>query len=651
MSIFLDAPDKEPEADDKKIIDIDQLEIPGVRWEVIDVLYKKFAFRIKDGVELKQSSKKANRDLIHKVSDVIWSNLTRNYKDKAHQQTLYSYMVSDKLDRFGVAYSVVAACQILGLDVRLVLSEDHAWVTLGAEASDQSAEVTWHGKCKSCLLNAQLMLSSFLAKGNKDKRGQSVVSANCWLYLDGYAVVCSPHMAVAALVASINPTINQTAKSEQMVFLQKKLFQLLYDKGHLEKYPMAMCNLAELEELHPTPDAKKAPIELFEEAIISNKKYYANHHVHPYTSLASYYYRNGRYREALQNWSYGASVLRQYNYTHDDKEIYTEFLEIANDLIPHMLDLITPGGCEPGKGSKIPLLQDPQCFASLLVLYDGLCGWEEESSTPVLHIGWAKAFIANISKFTAHTRAKVQIEICSSVDMESSLSSLNGRARKEEENKAKESPQSLINTSTSRKESFDATDENFIKRESELIRDDNQAKNDDSCKKEDSSVPQDDAMVEGEKTKLPSPSESNSIPVKGENAPDLSEDHESLPLSPNCHNGKSEPALTTVKDEGTGTRSDDDESVHESKVSVVLTSQKMIGLKDLLLSEKLNTSAIQLQLTAQSQVYISKRPRGGSFTSNKHQSEFDFLTKTTSIAAPLSTSSLGHRASKRTRRD
>jgi menin len=37
----------------------------------------------------------------------------------------------------------------------------------------------------------------------------------------------------------------------------------------------------------------------------------------------------------------------------------------------------------------------------------------------------------------------------------------------------------------------------------------------------------------------------------------------------------------------------------------------MKGLKDLLLAEKLNTHAISLQLTAQSQVQVSKKGRGG----------------------------------------
>ncbi|KFM78799.1 Menin, partial [Stegodyphus mimosarum] len=51
---------------------------------------------------------------------------------------------------------------------------------------------------------------------------------------------------------------------------------------------------------------------------------------------------------------------------------------------------------------------------------------------------------------------------------------------------------------------------------------------------------------------------------------------------------------------------------------VTLMSQKMKGLKDLLLAEKLNTSAIQLLLTAQSQVQVVKRGR--------QTNEFDFMS-------------------------
>jgi hypothetical protein len=39
-----------------------------------------------------------------------------------------------------------------------------------------------------------------------------------------------------------------------------------------------------------------------------------------------------------------------------------------------------------------------------------LCGWEEGSSTPVLHIGWAKPLVATIAKFPPYIRAKVDIK-------------------------------------------------------------------------------------------------------------------------------------------------------------------------------------------------------------------------------------------------
>lgn len=46
-----------------------------------------------------------------------------------------------------------------------------------------------------------------------------------------------------------------------------------------------------------------------------------------------------------------------------------------------------------------------------------------------------------------------------------------------------------------------------------------------------------------------------------------------------------------------------------SKPTIILHSQKMKELKDLLLAEKLNTHAISLHLTAQSQVQIGKKGR------------------------------------------
>ena len=53
-----------------------------------------------------------------------------------------------------------------------------------------------------------------------------------------------------------------------------------------------------------------------------------------------------------------------------------------------------------------------------------------------------------------------------------------------------------------------------------------------------------------------------------------------------------------------------------NKINLRLKSAKMVGLKDLLCAEKLNTNAIQLQLTALSQV-------SGPTTSSNYFNEFE----------------------------
>lgn len=77
--------------------DDDALEpmFPIVEISTIDALYAKFKCQIKGSVDLTQfkNSRYATRELVKKVSDVIWGSLTRSYyKDRAHLQSLYSYL-------------------------------------------------------------------------------------------------------------------------------------------------------------------------------------------------------------------------------------------------------------------------------------------------------------------------------------------------------------------------------------------------------------------------------------------------------------------------------------------------------------------------------------------------------------------------------
>lgn len=126
----------------------DESKFPEVKYDFASELYDKFSSSIKNTVDLTDyNGIYATRDIVKKVSDVIWNTLTRSYyKDRAHLQSLYSYLTANKLDCFGVALTVVAGCQILGFkDVHLAMSEDHAWVVCG-ENGKETVEVTWHGK-------------------------------------------------------------------------------------------------------------------------------------------------------------------------------------------------------------------------------------------------------------------------------------------------------------------------------------------------------------------------------------------------------------------------------------------------------------------------------------------------------------------------
>lgn len=80
-------------------------------------------------------------------------------------------------------------------------------------------------------------------KGNEDKRGQPVgpgMSSRSWLYVNGCPVICTRPMEVAALVSAINPSLSATSDAMEVALLQQELLWLLYDLGHLTRYPMAI---------------------------------------------------------------------------------------------------------------------------------------------------------------------------------------------------------------------------------------------------------------------------------------------------------------------------------------------------------------------------------------------------------------------------
>lgn len=123
-----------------------KMTFPSVEWDEVKTLYDRFVSLMKSGVDTKLlSGELATRDLVKRVADVVWNSLTRSYyKDRAHLQSIYSFLTGNKLDCFGVAFAVTAGCQVLGKqDVHLALSEDHAWVVFGKDGSN-TAEVRYY---------------------------------------------------------------------------------------------------------------------------------------------------------------------------------------------------------------------------------------------------------------------------------------------------------------------------------------------------------------------------------------------------------------------------------------------------------------------------------------------------------------------------
>jgi len=94
-------------------------------------------------------------------------------------------------------------------------------------------------------------------------------------------------------------------------------------------------------------------------------------------------------------------VFVSYNHSRDDEEVYKEFLEIANEIIPQILRM---------DQHDCVLTSDPAAYAQLLRFYDGLCCWEEDSQTPVLHITWATHMLSSISKFSVEARTSVELK-------------------------------------------------------------------------------------------------------------------------------------------------------------------------------------------------------------------------------------------------
>ena len=266
----------------------------------------------------------------------------------------------------------------------------------------------------------------------------------------------------------------------------------------------------------------------------------------------------------------------RYDYSRDDGEIYKELLEIANELIPHTVR------------ADERLLRQPRCFAYLLRFYDGICQWEEGANTPVLHIGWARPLVNTIAKFDAIIRAQVVI------DCNEDIERISDAFKHEEEKfslggpKRETSPDESLNNNNNNNNNYCETKERGSSAR-------------DLIKRLESKVTGNPTpMHPGIQALTAACSEkilNRDYLLQGDGEPFVAPPENSLPSAPSTSQENLDPEIET--------------DTENEKPRIILYSQKMKGLKELLLAEKLNTHAISLQLTAQSQVQIGKKHRGG----------------------------------------
>lgn len=221
-------------------------------------------------------------------------------------------------------------------------------------------------------------------------------------------------------------------------------------------------------------------------------------------------------------------------------------MEIANELIPHVV-----------KSEDSRVQQNPLNFAHVLRFYDGICCWEEGSATPIMHIGWAKPMVSTCSKFHASIRSQVEL--------------LRG-----DTNAGSDDAVLLNNNYKYEKSICDSADENS---KDTSLEDADSAMSTTSCAKD----PIIALLSEYCHSKV-----LNIDYLLGQSTQPFTSTDSTKKAS-----FKSNLKNKTRTFSGGGST-----STPSSKISLKLKSAKMLGLKDLLCADKLNTNAIQLQLTA-----------------------------------------------------
>lgn len=348
---------------------------------------------------------------------------------------------------------------------------------------------------------------------------------------------------------------------------------------------------------------------------------------------------------------------------------------ISLDLIPYTIKRLSDSSCLSGDN-----------YRDLLEFYDGLCQWEQGSKYPLLHIGWAKSFISCLNKFPVEVRTRIQVlapidgqdqvqagnvmdtakedhhhdDNENDDDVEEGLSSSSAMTRARTSSMS--SRQSRVRTSSTSKKTTATTTtevlldmkqlaskcgESLLNRAFLLGHSDQPLLSSSQCPLSDNTVSS-AAAVQPQLSPL---AVANDVTADSTNVEDGGQEVVTSTLtsikcsSPNTKE-TTRPSLDGVKETIALTLGEEqklrlkERQEEDHQVTCRLASNKMTALKDLLTSSrnKLNASAIQLQITAQSSLFVSQRPRGSGHPTSlvihhygTQSSSLDYVTSSTTV--------------------
>ncbi len=254
----------------------------------------------------------SHREIVKTVANIIWSHtLTKpNTRDEIHANSVYVWLRGridrKSLDCFGAALTTIAGCHIRGLTSSLLaLSEDHAYERHVLESGAiGTCEVAVPGTTKAAQAKRGREIAETFPKD------ALLTPQTSWLYMASNPVVCdSIPMMLVAVIANINCTIEKQQSNKkclasgQLYDFKRDMLWILYDQGHMAKFPFGLLELGDCEEhrgssrseewvkVDQIPELILLNEKLYWDAIHINKKFYDEAQVYPYFCKSFHYGR------------------------------------------------------------------------------------------------------------------------------------------------------------------------------------------------------------------------------------------------------------------------------------------------------------------------------------------------------------------------